>query len=478
MMMKKRRIPALLSTVILLAALIALLSACTTTHGAGALSLDEAIERSAIDIADKLPPGTRVAVAAFASSHENLSAYIMDAVAGVLVGSSLEVADRNNREYVYKELGFQMSGYVSDENAQAIGKFLGARYVITGQLVDLGGRYRYHLNGINVETAVHESSTRLDVRNDQWFQELFAALQSAAPVVRTASYSGSSAPISVGTFLDRGIGFASWGEYDLAIADFTQAIALDPDMQSAWMLRGRAWYASVSHITDVDKNFSSVGTMSTAGAGVSEEKKTVYDRAIADFTQAIQLDPTYAAVYSNRGIAYAEKGDYDRAIADYNQAIQFDPTYAAAYSNRGIVYAEKGDYDRAIADYNQAIQLDPTYAAVYSNRGAAYAEKEDYDRAIADYNQAIQFDPTYAAAYSNRGLAYAEKGDYDRAIADYNQAIQLDPTYAVAYNNRGLAYANKFDLISARADWEKALQLNPDDDTARGNLDVLRSIGY
>ncbi|MDR1229789.1 MAG: hypothetical protein LBK61_00140, partial [Spirochaetaceae bacterium] len=143
--------------------------ASTEENGAG-LSLDEAIARSARDVAAKLPAGMRVAVVAFESPEQNLSGYIMDEIAGELTAGSLEVADRNNLAYVYKELGFQTSGEVDDESAQAVGKFLGARYVIVGQFVDLGGRYRYRLNGINVETAVHESSTRLDVRNDRYFQ--------------------------------------------------------------------------------------------------------------------------------------------------------------------------------------------------------------------------------------------------------------------------------------------------------------------
>jgi tetratricopeptide (TPR) repeat protein len=48
-----------------------------------------------------------------------------------------------------------------------------------------------------------------------------------------------------------------------------------------------------------------------------------------------------AAAYNNRGIAYGEKGEYDRAIADYNRAIQLDPKLAFAYNNRGNAYNHK-----------------------------------------------------------------------------------------------------------------------------------------
>jgi tetratricopeptide (TPR) repeat protein len=443
----------------------ALFSCATADRGAGDIpSLDEAIEQSAADIAAKLPQGTRVAIAAFESPHGNLSGYIMDEIAGVLTDGSLEVADRNNLDYVYKELDLQTSGAVDEESAQSVGKFLGARYVITGQLVNLGGRYRYRLNSVNVETAVHESSTRLDVRNDRNFETMLAALRDAAPVIRTASYGGSSTPHTAGTFLDRGITFASRGEYEMAIADFTEAINLDPDMQTAWMLRGRALYASVSHVISVGENFSSVGATHTIGYEMlTEEKKAIHDRAIADFTQAIRLDQDNAKTYNERGNIYDHKGDYDRAIADYNQAIRLNPDYASAYSNRGVAYLRKGDYDRAIADYNQAIQLDPDEAVGYNNRGVAYRCKGDYDRAIADYNQAIRLDPDYASAYSNRGVAYDKKGDYDRAIADYNQAIRLDPDYTLAYYNRGVAYSLKGDYDRAIADYNQYIRLDPND---------------
>ena len=69
--------------------------------------------------------------------------------------------------------------------------------------------------------------------------------------------------------------------------------------------------------------------------------------------------PPNAVAYNNRGLAYSKKGDTDRAIADYTQAVQLDPKYAHAYQNRGLAYYGKGDTDRAIADSRRARQLDP-----------------------------------------------------------------------------------------------------------------------
>lgn len=66
-----------------------------------------------------------------------------------------------------------------------------------------------------------------------------------------------------------------------------------------------------------------------------------YDKAIADFSALIRLDPKNAAVYGDRGLAYRKKGDLDRAIADYTDAIRIDPKYARAFNDRGTAYFDK-----------------------------------------------------------------------------------------------------------------------------------------
>jgi Flp pilus assembly protein TadD len=93
------------------------------------------------------------------------------------------------------------------------------------------------------------------------------------------------------------------------------------------------------------------------------------DRAIADFNEAIRLEPNNAMQLNNRGHAYIKKGDYDRAIADYNEAIRLDPTLARAFNGRGFAYMRKGNNQQAMADYSKAIQLRPDFAAAYCNRG-------------------------------------------------------------------------------------------------------------
>jgi tetratricopeptide (TPR) repeat protein len=207
---------------------------------------------------------------------------------------------------------------------------------------------------------------------------------------------------SAGTFLDRGLMFAARGDYEMAVEDFTEAIALNPNLSAAYILRGRALYAGAFKVLLVGENFSSIITGSMAGRPLSPAQRRVFGRVIADYSRAIRLYPNAPVAYMERGVMFDNIGEHDKAIADCSQAIRIDPYYAMAYYSRGNAYRHKGDKDKAIADLTQAIRLDPNFANAYTNRGVVYGNKKDYDRAIADYNQAIRINPDYADAYTSR----------------------------------------------------------------------------
>ena len=91
--------------------------------------------------------------------------------------------------------------------------------------------------------------------------------------------------------------------------------------------------------------------------GITFEQKGYYDMAIADFNEAIRLNPALPQAYYNRGVAALHKGGYDRAIADFNAAIRLDPKLAAAYYGRGFAYSYCGQRAKAEMDFAQAKRL-------------------------------------------------------------------------------------------------------------------------
>jgi tetratricopeptide (TPR) repeat protein len=171
-----------------------------------------------------------------------------------------------------------------------------------------------------------------------------------------------------------------------------------------------------------------------------------------------------------------KKGDLKGAIADYDQAIRLDPTSAATYSSRGFVRYELGYKMGAIADYDQAIRLDPKSAVTYNNRGNIRYELGDEQGVMADYDQAIRLDPKSAVTYNSRGFMRKRAGDKQGAIEDLDQAIRLDPKSAAAYNNRGNVRYQIGDKQGAILDIQKAAALFKAQGDEKSYQETLRSL--
>ena len=135
-----------------------------------------------------------------------------------------------------------------------------------------------------------------------------------------------------------------------------------------------------------------------------------------------------AVAYIYRGVAYDDKGQYDRAIADYTQAIKLNPKYSKAYYVRGLAYRNTGQYDRAIADYDKAIELNPKDADAYNNRAWANFKWGKAAKGLPDANKAIDLNPKGAFIYDTRGHIYEALGRKQEAIADFRKALELDPS--------------------------------------------------
>jgi tetratricopeptide (TPR) repeat protein len=191
-----------------------------------------------------------------------------------------------------------------------------------------------------------------------------------------------------------------------------------------------------------------------------------YDRALADYAEALRLEPRDASLFSDRAAVYSRKGETERALADCEQALRLDPRLAVAYCRRAAVRVSRGHLEQALADCAEALRFDEKCAEAYSERGKVRRLQGELDAALADCDKAVLLDPNLAAAYFERALVHVARGADERAVADYTRAIEFDPQDAVAYRLRGDAYRRQHEPKAALADYTQALERNPMDGLA------------
>jgi tetratricopeptide (TPR) repeat protein len=147
-----------------------------------------------------------------------------------------------------------------------------------------------------------------------------------------------------------------------------------------------------------------------------------FDKAIADYSEAIRIYPLWPNTFNNRGWTYHRQKQYDKAIADYNQAIRLDPKCVLAIVNRGFAWQDKEDYYKAINDFDRALKVEPKYARAHVARAWLYStcpdpKFRDGKLALESATKACQISMWKdAAKLAVLAAAYAESGDFDKAV--------------------------------------------------------------
>ena len=132
------------------------------------VSLNEAIRSAMQYLTGRIAPNSKVVVLNFSAPTEELSNYIVEDLIDYIVNSqTLTVVDRRSLEVLRQELNFQMSGEVSEETAQSIGKILGAQSIISGSISPLGRNYRFRVQAVEVETAAFQGGQTVTVMEDE-----------------------------------------------------------------------------------------------------------------------------------------------------------------------------------------------------------------------------------------------------------------------------------------------------------------------
>jgi tetratricopeptide (TPR) repeat protein len=116
------------------------------------------------------------------------------------------------------------------------------------------------------------------------------------------------------------------------------------------------------------------------------------DAAITKFNEAEKKYGQSVYISLNRGIIYKELKNLDKAIADYSVCIKLQPDYYPALVNRGIIYGYQDNFEKSIKDLNYAIKLKPNEPIGYIDRAVVYFMMKQKELGCKDLIEAKQND--------------------------------------------------------------------------------------
>jgi tetratricopeptide (TPR) repeat protein len=149
-----------------------------------------------------------------------------------------------------------------------------------------------------------------------------------------------------------------------------------------------------------------------------------FDKAMAEFDEAIRLHPKHVTAHIYRARARASVGDVDKALSDLDEAVRIDPNSGWARGERALLLGKRGDLDKTLADCNEAIRVDPKRVDGYMQRGDFFLDMAEFDKAIADYTEALRLAPRgpYAIMAERKRAECANLRLFDKTLAAQAQA--------------------------------------------------------
>lgn len=182
----------------------------------------------------------------------------------------------------------------------------------------------------------------------------------------------------------------------------------------------------------------------------------MHEAAIAELNQAMKDEVNWNDL-CERGICYRLLGNFDKAIEDFTAAIEEDPRYAFPYYSRGWCYELTGRDDLALEDYNLGIDIDPDYPYIFLERGLVLKKMGRLDEARADFETAVAKD-TVATDGSSTHYALHELGRDEEALAWMQKIIDEDPSDAGNWYDYACLYGRMNRIVDAMNALEKAFE--------------------
>lgn len=264
-----------------------------------------------------------------------------------------------------------------------------------------------------------------------------------------------------------GLGSAqsSQRHYSKAIIAFAKASRLGYSHSAGlWLILGK-FQAVLSHHESAIRSFDRALSLDAKNTEAYRGKvKSLFDlekdeEALATLKSALEHGLIAAWIFFGRAAAYQNMGLFEESLADYNQAIELDPNDEIILACRGMISCFLDRFEEGIADLNKAIELNPGSSEILGLRGFAYHLMDEHAMALADADRAIKLDSRNASAISLKGRILLLSGQYQEALVEYAAAIEIDPKKSNYFYGRALCYRALNKEPQARADLTATINL-------------------
>jgi tetratricopeptide (TPR) repeat protein len=187
----------------------------------------------------------------------------------------------------------------------------------------------------------------------------------------------------------------------------------------------------------------------------------LFSEAIAQYEEALRLNPRFALAHYHLGNALVGSERLDEAMAHYAEALRLKPKFVEAHNNLGKALASRGRFDEAMAQYAEALRLNPKFGLAHYNLADALASRGKIDEAGAHYAEAQRLDPQLVEQQISSGNELADQGKLEEAIAQYSVALRMSPNDVQVHRNLGIALVRQGRVLEAIAHFREALRLAP-----------------
>ncbi len=210
--------------------------------------------------------------------------------------------------------------------------------------------------------------------------------------------------------------------------------------------------------------------------GLAHEAKDKPDLAIAEYCEALRLQPDLTAarlalgnLCSLLGRSSRVQVTIDEAAAQFREVLRLHPDNALAHRSLGELFHDQDEFESAAAEFREAIRLNPDDAAAHHGLGKTLSSRDEFDAAIAEYHEALRLQPDLGEAHVSLGYLYHtlrfaldEKGKLDLAATEFREAIRLAPDDISPHQALAHVYRNQRRYAAAVAESFEALMLDRD----------------